>query len=279
MSTATTEKHERKTQRPDAGDTPEQCYRKMVIASVDNTGPSEPDPTILDQAVRLAADFTADGRTYRRRVQAVKELREIVPRLEQEAVEAQRRAAAVVNVGDRPISDFGTVAELAEALQAHFQKTNPAARSQEQVDAVAARNLASSTKAAAVQLLNATCDPSIHVQIEQVRREIGNVQSMISNRRGLITLERQIAEQTELANQLSEGKGLSQFQARNDFRRADVLYAEAKAQLRKLIGLRPAAEAARKENMADQEKIGTLQRRIGELETEKLIPERMAWSN
>ncbi|MCE5302847.1 MAG: hypothetical protein LLF97_07025 [Planctomycetaceae bacterium] len=277
MSVATIEKRGRKS-RADSGrendQSAEQTYRNAVFEAAKKGNTPEVDPEILDGANRLPSDFADDVKTYRRRLAAA-ETQKNLPGLEAEALRLQQEATGE-NIGVKPLTDFGTIDALWDALEQYRAAKSPGFVSPAKIKAHKAATAVQSARAESMRVFGETADPSIASEVDGLRCRIEGLRRIIAERLTPSRLEKRIADVESEIEQLAKGKRPSHLLT--DPRQTDALYREARRQRRELIGKRAEAAEAQRKNDADEQRIAELQDRIRATEAKKFVAENMRWS-
>jgi len=163
------------------------AYKELVFATArgEHTDPAKRETT-LEEAWRLEEHFEQDVSTFRRRLKARRTLDAKVPELKRRAaqlkVEADRMRAE--RLGQKPPTDFETLAELAAAVEVLRSARDPSVliTTSEHRRWREAEMNAGSVRRSAIDLLRRTCDPETDNELTAVSRQIEGLRVRIGER-------------------------------------------------------------------------------------------------
>jgi hypothetical protein len=248
-------------------------YKAAVLAAAQNDGPETPDPAMLVDANRLAADFARDLATARRRFLAAAELADL-PRLERELQAAQQTANKVLPYASRATKNL-TAGALLELLNLVGAGALPL----EHVRPRDLRDAINSTRAGALNALRETASLSLARQLSALNGKRSGIENSIQAAERLANSAERIAVQRSICERLAAGeRPISVLGVEEYGKRSEVIFSRERAKLDALV-----AESAGKDDAAQKlldlhGQLADLGRQQAELESERLRPENMAWA-
>jgi len=269
------------------GPTPEavEAYKKLVFATArgESTNPAERE-TIVEESWRLREHFDRDVATFQRRLEARRDLDERVPELEAKAARLKVEADKMrpERLGQKPLSSFKTLAELAADLEVLHYASEPGVMFSTQAEREwrEAEMSVTSCQRSAVDLLHRTCDPEIDNQCVAVSRQIEGLKARIGERERLVQLPERIAELRQTIKELSAGRTPDHLAGSiGESRPRAAVIKEARARLRELLSLQAQHKPAVAEQKRDRAELARLEGEVVGLHQAKLTPENMRWSD
>jgi chromosome segregation ATPase len=238
-------------------------------------------PGILRDSWKTTRQLRADRSTWRARRRAHRELFVDVPKLEAQLEEAKQRErdAEPQSLADKPLSEFGTIGELATAVSSvQLERDRETLVTRWKQERKRLRNQIRGTRTNATQVLLATCDPALQAACESIGRKITDHKTRIRELQPFVDAPKKVAELQarleELEGPLPEGAYTpkeSQEARHSSKRTIKRRLAEQRELAKRADDARGAVEEA-------QAAIRALEAEQREVREQQLKPENMKWA-
>ena len=261
------------SEAPDARATRE--YKKLVFESVQGKRPNEMPTDIVRAAYRLPSDWDQDCSIYKRRLRAVKDLRE-ADRLDQEAA-AVVPDPPVESVRNKVVTGM-TIGEVCTAIEQLVIERDPLRHNFSAADEKR-RDLQSTAREmrrSASSLLSKSCDVSLMGEGEPLRNAIQSVEhatqerhafaASIAKRKAFFTQE--VARLEAGERSLSDAPGID----------TKSLWFSARAELRSILRQEPDPKKNAAADAKGAAALVALRARAEKLQAKTRVPENLRWA-